>query len=244
MSKRGVILVLASVMAVVGLVMVANNGSEPDYGAHRLSTIRSLAQEVDKIGVDVPDALNPDVVHEVSDMTGNLPEKTIGNLNTAKVVLYEYADYSCSHCAEWSQTVDKLVEKSEGKLAVVYRGYLLPGFKNSVAAASAATAAQMQGCWQAYKDLLFKNQADWVNASGEALQDQLISCFEEASNGQGNVEQFVADMKSEAVARKVAFEYRMGEAVNLTGTPTFRIDGENVEIRELRNIIEEKLNKV
>ena len=54
----------------------------------------------------------------------------IGAPDKADVIVYEYADYACSHCAEWSAALEKMVDDSDGRLAVVYRGFLL-GFRNS-----------------------------------------------------------------------------------------------------------------
>lgn len=59
--------------------------------------------------------------------------------------------------------------------------------------------------------------------------------------GKGDVEKFMADMKSEEIAKKIAFEYRLGNEIQLEGTPTFRVDGENIEIKNLKKVIEEKL---
>lgn len=239
MSKRAIITTVAVVVGFIGIVFFgSNNNTPPDYSKYRISTIKELAEKHSLDGV------NLDTILKANEDTGNLPDKIIGDPSKAKVVLYEYADYACSHCAEWSTTIDKMVDKSDGKLAVVYRNYLLPGFKNNVATASAATAAQIQGCWQEYKRLLFANQGVWAGLSGDELENELISCFETASGGKGDTEKFLADMRSEAVAKKVAFEHRLGNEIELKGTPTFRIDGENIAISDLKKTVEEKLSRV
>lgn len=189
------------------------------------------------------DGLAPDSIHAPSPLNGDLPEKTIGDPATAKVVLYEYADYACPHCAEWSAIIDRMVADSHGALAVVYRGYLL-GFKNSVVSASAATAAQLQGCWQAYKDLLFMNQSTWASLSGDALESELVACFEKASGGQGDIAKFKADMQSEAVAQKIAFEHRLGTEARISGTPAFRLDGQPINLKDLPATVAAKLATV
>lgn len=241
MSRRKTIVAMVVAVVVVSFAGLAlfnqTNNAQVDYGQYKISAIKDLAGKIQS------DNLNPDQIYEASEDTGGLPEKVIGDLSTAEVVLYEYADYACSHCASWSVSLDKMVEESDGKLAVVYRGYLLPGFKNNLVVASAATAAQIQGCWKEYKDLLFANQVSWANASGDELKDELISCFEIASKGKGDTEKFLADMTSEAVAKKVAFEYRLGSEAQLKGTPTFRLNGESVEIQDVKAVIKEELSK-
>ena len=55
-------------------------------------------------------SVNPDSIIATSEITGNLPEKIIGDPN-AKVLIYEYADYACSHCAEMNTVTKKLLDK-------------------------------------------------------------------------------------------------------------------------------------
>lgn len=239
MNKRTLIAVTAIISVFVGLVFLRDsNPTPPDYGQYKLTPIKNLAKTL-----SAAQDLNPDTIFAASDDTGNLPEKVIGDPAKAEVILYEYADYTCSHCAEWSATLDQLVEDSHEELAVVYRGYLLGSSNNSVAAASAATAAQIQGCWQEYKNLLFANQSSWTYLSGDELKNEFISCFEAASSGKGDTEKFLADMESETVAKKVAFEYELGNIIQLKGTPTFRLDGENIAIPDLKATIKNKLSK-
>ena len=180
-----------------------------------------------------------DSIQSASEDSGNLDEKTVGNPETAEVVLYEYADYACSHCATWNQTINGLIEKYPGKIAVIFRGYDL-GFKNGLAAAKAATAAQAQGYWEVYKNKLFENQHKWTNLSADSLEETLVDYFREVSAGQGDIEQFKVDMESEAVQKRLDYEQKLAESINLTATPTFRIDGETIPTSELVDAITEK----
>ena len=185
--------------------------------------------------------IDPDMMHEVSEETGEIGEKIVGNPSDAKLVVYEYADFGCSHCAEWNKRINDLITKYDGKMALVYRNYDIGQFKNSAAAARAATAAQIQGYFKAYKDLLFNNQSEWYYKSGDGLKEVFYGYFEEASEGAGDLEKFKADMESEPVKKRLKFEQRLGKAANITGTPTFRIDGEKIELSELTEVIESKI---
>lgn len=236
MNKKTLVVVATIILAFVGLVVFANMNKKPtpNIGKYSMDAIKEMAEEIPS------ENINPDSVYEASETTGNLPEKTIGDPSTAKIVLYEYADYACSHCAEWSAKLDKMVKESDGKLAVVYRGYLL-GFKNGLAAALAATAAQKQGYWAEYKELLFANQIKWADAGEAKLKSEIVSYFESASNGKGDVDQFLADMESDEVAQKIAFEYKLGKKLDIPGTPTFRVNGENLDILTLETTIKDML---
>ncbi|MBR2641424.1 thioredoxin domain-containing protein [Candidatus Saccharibacteria bacterium] len=184
------------------------------------------------------DGISPDSIIELSEQTGNIPEKIIGNPDEASLIVYEYADYGCSHCADWNRQMNELVKKHDGKLAIVFRGYNL-GFQNGLGAAHAATAAQIQGYFKEYKDLLFANQSEWIYAEKKDANDLFVEYFKEASNDAGDVEKFKDDMNSSDVKKRLDFEHRMGKKVNLQGTPLFRINGENVSVGDLVETIEE-----
>lgn len=183
---------------------------------------------------------NADTIIPASEESGGISEKIIGDTDKAEVVIYEYADFGCSHCAEQNRKVNDLMRKHEGEIAVVFRAYDL-GFQNGAFAARAATAAQLQGFFDEYKDLLFNNQAEWFYEKGDKLTELFIKYFEEASSGAGDVQKFKEDMRSDAVKKRLSFEKKLGKKVNLHGTPLFRINGESVPNGELVEKIEEML---
>lgn len=237
MNKKLWVIVGVIVAIFGGMIGFANLATDKpvDYGKFQRSTIQKLAKEIDYNNYD----LNTIIVADEN--SGNLPEKVEGNPE-APVVIYEYADYACTHCAEWNRVVNQIVEDYEGQVAVVFRGFVMQ-FPNSMIAASAANAAAMQGCWKEYKDLLFVNQNKWFYLRNPELTDYLAECFEKASDGKGDVERFKTDMASEAVARRIAFDYGLGEKADLSGTPMFMIDGQKVDATNLKATVASKLKK-
>ncbi|MBQ2660694.1 thioredoxin domain-containing protein [Candidatus Saccharibacteria bacterium] len=185
--------------------------------------------------------MDADSVIEQSEATGFIGEKTVGNPAEAKIVIYEYADFGCSHCAEWNRKINSLMEKYDGKIALVFRSYDIGQFKNSLKAASAATAAQIQGYFKEYKDLLYSNQIEWFYKDKAELTEIFSSYFEAASNGAGDLDKFKEDIKSDSVRTRLKFEQNMGKKVGITGTPTFRTDGETINLGELIDTIETKI---
>ena len=181
----------------------------------------------------------PDSIYPASAETGNIAEKIIGNPDEANIVVYEYADYSCSHCATWNKVINDLIEKSNGKIALVFRSYDIGLKNNGSAAARAATAAQIQSYFKEYKDLLFSNQAEWSHEKDKNKLDELfVQYFREVSNNSGDVDKFKNDMESDAVIKRLAFETKLGKKANLRGTPMFRINGETIELNNLVETIE------
>lgn len=186
--------------------------------------------------------INPDSIVPAGEINGGIPDKIIGTAD-APVIVYEYADYACSHCAEMNTFVKKLVEDYAGKVAVVYRSYILSGYPNNVTATAAANAAAIQGYWEKYRNLVFSDQATWFYLKGDQVPAYFVDLFVQASDGEGDVEKFKEDMVSEANLTKIAFDYAMGEKVELTGTPTFRLNGEKVTGSNIREKIDAILAK-
>lgn len=241
-------LVIAALVGVTIWQSSAEKRKEPeltDYVSYELSEIKALAKLNDYDGLDATKIIAANA------LSGGLPENVEGS-EKAPVVLIEYADYQCSYCAAINPLLNKLVEEFNGEVAIVMRSYVLSYHPNGVAGAAAANAAAIQGYWAKYKDLLFSNQNDWFYSKEEELQEQLEGYFKQVTNGKGDLEKFRADMASEAVKEKIAFDYGLGEAAELGGTPWIMLDGEWIDhesmgptdyTAKIKGVIEAKLAK-
>ena len=255
MNKKTIIAIITiaivAILALVGLSFAFLRAAptpttaegETAIASYQLSDIRARADEIDYNQYDL------NTILDNNPAAGNLPENVKGD-PSAQVIIYEYADYQCSYCALMNPYINKIVEDYDGKVAVVFRTYVLTYHQNGVATASAANAAAQQGYWAAYKDLLFTNQDDWFYSEGDTLIDQLETYFITVSQGKGDLAKFRADMASDAVAQKVAFDLGAGSKMEIGGTPWFFIDGEWIEnknmtpaeyAQKLRSIIDTKL---
>lgn len=166
---------------------------------------------------------------EASDASGNISEHIKGNAD-APVLIVEYANYQCPHCADMNPIVAEAIEASNGQLGVIFRNVTMSSFPNSKAAAAAAEAAGLQGYWQAYSDKLFAEQVEWSSASGSKRTELFNKYFEEVSNGQGDLEKFNQDIASDAVAKKLKFDTGIATENNVGGTPNFYIDGQFIDM--------------
>ncbi len=164
-------------------------------------------------------------VIEPSDANGNIGDHVKGSKD-APVLIFEYADYQCPGCASINPRVNKAIEQSDGKLAIVYRSFLLSYHQNGTAAASAAEAAGLQGYWKEYADKLFSSQSEWEYASASDRTNYFDSYFEEVSDGKGDLEKFNADIASANVSKKIEFDMGVGKRVGVEGTPAFYVDGQ------------------
>lgn len=222
-------------MIVGSINIIQHQGNKPSSNSNfDRDHIMSLVEAIDFT------AYNPETIIPADQNSGNLPEKIKGNQN-APIIIFEYADYACSHCAEANTLLNKIIKDYDGKVALVFRGYILNGFPNNIEVASATNAAAIQGYWDQYKNAVFEDQATWYYLKSDEVIEYLGNLFSKVSNGKGNLEKFYADMKSDAVAQKIAFDYGLGKKVELSGTPHFRINGEAVTSSELRDKIDELL---
>ena len=147
----------------------------------------------------------------------------------APVLIFEYADFQCPGCASINPRVNSAIEKAGGKLAIVYRNFILSYHQNGTAAASAAQAAGLQGYYRAYADKLFSEQAEWEYASASERTALFQKYFTEVSNGEGDLEKFNSDLASENVSKKISFDMGIAKRVDIASTPAFYIDGQLID---------------
>ena len=181
------------------------------------------------------DDYNFDSIIAASDNNGNIGDHVKGNPD-APVLVFEYADYQCPGCASINPKVNKAIEESDGKLAVVYRSFLLSYHKNGTAAASAAEAAGLQGYWKAYADKLFAEQSEWQGASGSERSALFEKYFADVSKGKGDMDKFKNDVASEEVSKKISFDMGIGRRVDVPSTPAFYVDGQHIAWSEAGEI--------
>ena len=110
--------------------------------------------------------------------------------------------------------VQKYVE--DGTLRIEWRDFPYLG-QESVNAALAARAAQAQGKFWEYHDLLFRNQDAGFS------DDQLVTLADEAGL---DVEKFEADFRGGEFEDEVAADFEQGQMAGISGTPAFDVNGQ------------------
>ena len=172
---------------------------------------------------------------EANKDNGNIGDHVKGDPD-APVLVFEYADYQCPGCASINPKVNKAIEKADGKLAIVYRSYLLAYHQNGTAAASAAEAAGLQGYWKEYANKLFAEQAEWEGATGSERSALFEKYFDEVSNGKGDMDKFREDLGSDEVSKKISFDMGVGKRVDIQATPAFYVDGQWINWSEAGSV--------
>ncbi|MBR2994403.1 thioredoxin domain-containing protein [Candidatus Saccharibacteria bacterium] len=167
---------------------------------------------------------------------GNIGDHVKGDAD-APVLIFEYADYQCPGCASINTRVNSLIEEFDGKLAVVYRSFLLSYHQNGTAAASAAEAAGLQGYWKPYADKLFAEQSEWEYASSSERTEYFDKYFVEVTNGEGDMDKFHEDISSDKVAKKISFDMGIAKRIDVNATPAFYIDGQLIQWNDEGGVI-------
>ena len=161
-----------------------------------------------------------------NDQNGGIADHVYGNTDS-KVVLIEYADYECSACALQQPKTKQVLEDYSDKIQFIFRNFPLTTLHaNSKAAAAAAEAAGIQGKFWEMHDLLYNNQSEWSDLTGDSRTNQFASYAEELGIDSAK---FKTDMGSSAVSSKIAFDTAISHKLGLNATPTFYLNGNKLD---------------
>ncbi len=212
MNKTTQIIIGVILLAFAGLVgwsASQKNPQKTDYDPYQIYTANSEAEN------------------------GSIADHIKGNPD-AKVIIFEYINYSCGACASVNAWADQLLEEYGDKIAIIQRHYLhtVSNPKVAAAAAAAVEAASLQGYWKPYSDLVFANQAEWFYDEATARGERFAQYFNEVSAGQGDLEKFKSDMNSKETTTKVKFDSLLGELTNVLATPSFYLGDTPIDLGE------------
>jgi protein-disulfide isomerase len=223
MSKGMIAILAVVILAFGGLVTWSMMGSQSvDYGAYDIT--RTVAAD---------------------DANGEIGDHVKGNPD-AKVIIVEWGDFSCSHCAASNPTFMKIARDYGDKIGWIHRNFPLGGYPNSLSVASAVEAAGWQGYYWEMAEAIFANQATWFNASESTRVDIYAEIFKRAVPD-GDVDRMKSDMTDRRIAKKIDFDKNLGKIADIKGTPALFCDGEliNGEIfgdeTKFRQFINDKL---
>ena len=116
-----------------------------------------------------------------------------------------------------------MLEHNPDTVKIVYKHFPLQSHRFSAIASLASYAAQQQGKFWQYHDLIFEN---YRNLSNESFTD-----FAKQLNL--NMPLFIKQMNSEEAKEMVTNDYQIGREAGVTGTPTIFINGRRLRDRSL-----------
>lgn len=132
---------------------------------------------------------------------------------------------------------EQVLEKYPEDVKVVFKNFPLRNHKFAMQAAVAALAAEGQGKFWEFHDLLFENY--------NKLSDQKI---QEIAQAVGlNLEEYEKKKNDPAIKRKVRQDFSEGRQAGVRGTPTIFINGIRLRDRSLKGFqaaIDKQLQKL
>ncbi|NQS91167.1 MAG: DsbA family protein, partial [Chloroflexi bacterium] len=167
----------------------------------------------------------------------------------APVIIEEFSDFGCTHCADFALGTKKLIEEeyiNTGKVYLVFHsvGGLLGSAQTLQAAEASYCAGEQEAFWP-YHDLLFTNQFNlFANQAGDI--SKTLSEFAKALDL--NQDQFDSCLAERTYQDLAAEDQEFASQNGVTGTPAFLINGVllrgNQPYENFQQAIEEALASV
>ncbi len=151
--------------------------------------------------------------------TDNQPSRGAAN---APVTVVMFTDFQCPACSGTYPVLQEVLKSYADKIRFVERDFpLVTLHENAYRAALAANAANAQGKFFEYTELLYQNQTKLDDAS----------LVQYAAQVGIDAKRFEADLKGKKFASEVERDIADGKTLGITGTPTIFVNG--VRVRTL-----------
>lgn len=163
-----------------------------------------------------PPITNKTQTHQISGadkiLPVNIADHILGNPN-APIKIVEYADFSCSYCAQYQQTLHRIINNygPTGNIAWVFREFPLPSHPNAFQEAQTAQCvAKIAGndvFWK-FADILFANQPIKETQLGEYV-----------SQAGADPTKVALCVSSKVTNRRILAQRKNAEAIGANGIP-------------------------
>lgn len=179
--------------------------------------------------------------------SSNPTDHTIGSGSTG-VTLVEYGDYQCPYCGQYYPTVKAVVDKYKSQITYQFRNFPLTSIhQNAFAAARAAEAAGLMGKYWEMHDLLYQENLAYYNSNEKTPTwigvSNPESVFVNYASSLGlDTTKFKQLYASEQVNNLIIADENAGNKLGVNATPTFYIDGKQVQISNSQADFETAIN--
>jgi protein-disulfide isomerase len=136
----------------------------------------------------------------------------------AKVLIVEFSDFQCPYCSRAAKAANQIKAKYGKQVRFVFRQFPLGFHKDAHLAAQASLAADAQGKFWAYHDILFENM--------KALKRDNLDAY--AKKLGLNMAKFKKALDEGTFKKAVDADIAIGKSVNVSGTPSMFINGARV----------------
>lgn len=196
-----------------------------------------------RVNLSLDDIIQPEI-----DLRVRVDRNTLGDPN-APVVIEEYSDFGCSHCADFALGIKKLIEQEyieSGQVYLVFHsvGGML-GSPATLQAAEGAYCAADQNVFWPFHDLIFANQVTLFQNRNADISGTLVQFAELLELNPDQFDTCLAERKYQNLAAQDEVD---ATQKGITGTPTFIVNGVllrgNQSFEYFQQVIEEELAKV
>lgn len=163
-------------------------------------------------------------IHSTLSKTINDQDWSRGNTQ-AKVTVLEYGDFQCPACGVYYPLLKQLESQFDDRVRFVFRHFPLSQIHaHALLAATAAEAAGKQGKFWEMHDLLYENQTTWSTSSDTK---NLFRGYAEKIGL--NIDSFMTDLEASDTRAEVDKDFADGRNSGVQGTPTFFVNGAQIE---------------
>jgi len=170
-----------------------------------------------------PDEGKDDQTAETGQQEVEIYKVDVGNSiftgpQNAPVTIINFSDFQCPFSKKSIDHIDKLMKTYDGKIRYVFKHFPLPFHKMAKPASLAAIAAEKQGKFWEYYNILYSNMK-------EISDENLILWAEKTGLDK---EKFLSDRNSNDAANTLKLDTSTGSRFGVRGTPTIFINGRRI----------------
>lgn len=155
-----------------------------------------------------------------------------------KVTIVEFSDFQCPACKAAQPLVKQLLQTYKDNVKFVYRNFPLPQHQYARLAALAAETAGSVGKYWEYHDKLFATQEEWSALKENEVVDRFV-LFAEELKIPGELMQ--ESLKSKTFEKTISQDVADGNALGVSSTPSFYVNGQRIQISDLQSTVENLL---
>ena len=139
--------------------------------------------------------------------------------DSARITIVEFSDFQCPFCSEAVAQANAVVKSFPKDVKLVFKQFPLDSHAQAEFGAEAALAAQAQGKFWEMHDRMYAGFPDLSRKTIMSYAKQIGL----------DVNRFTVDVDSHKFQARVHFEEQEGETAGVGGTPTFFIDGKELQ---------------
>ncbi|MDH5509521.1 MAG: DsbA family protein [Nitrospinota bacterium] len=142
---------------------------------------------------------------------------------SGQITIVEFSDFQCPYCAQSVNTLSQVQKKYRDKVRIAYKHFPLSNHAAARSAAKASLAAEKQGKFWAYHDMLMRRQSEWG-----AAPEPVILFVDYARKLGLDPTQFKNDFSDPNFDARIDRDVNLGNELRIQATPTFFVNGVHV----------------